>query len=370
MSYMKFTVKNTFNWRNLFTAIFLIIGIIAMYIILRNYSLKTIFNTYRNFDPLFLGFYLLAVISIFFVLTWRWDVILKSRKIKVPFIKLFFYRIIGTAINFFTPGPRVGGEPTQASLLCKHGVGFTEGLSTIMIDKIIDTAISGILFVVGIILVMLYYSIPQTLKIILVITGIIFTSLVILFFYRMLTHRHFFLHLFKFLRIDHIKNATIQKLEKKIEEIELIMIDFYTNDKKAFMKTIAISILSWLVMFFEYKLATKLLGIELGTHPFTALFFIIAFIGVAVLFPIPMAVGVLEAGQLSAFAILGLPGSAGIALAFLVRMKDITWGLIGLILLAIFGFSPTRIVKTKYNDRKQIIKKRQNGNTQSPPVNS
>ncbi len=369
MSYMKFTVKNTFNWRNLFTAIFLIVGVIAMYVIIHNYSFKAIFDTYRNFDPLFLGFYLLAVTSIFFVLTWRWDVILKSRKIRIPFIKLFCYRIIGIAINFFTPGPRVGGEPTQASLLSRHNVEFTEGLSTIMIDKIIDTSISGILFVVGIILVMLYYSIPQTLKIILVITGIIFISLIALFFYRMLTHRHFFLHLFKFLRIDRIKNATIQKLEKKIEEIELIMIDFYTNDKKAFMQTIGISILSWIVMFFEYTLATRLLGISLGPHPFTALFFIIAFIGVAVLFPIPMAVGVLEAGQLSAFAILGFPGSAGIALAFLVRMKDITWGLIGLILLAIFGFSPTKIVKTKYKERKQIIRKKQNGSVQSPPVN-
>jgi len=39
----------------------------------------------------------------------------------------------------------------------------------------------------------------------------------------------------------------------------------------------------------------------------------------AQLFPIPMALGVLEAGQVSAFAIIRSSANAGVALAFLVR---------------------------------------------------
>jgi uncharacterized membrane protein YbhN (UPF0104 family) len=106
-----------------------------------------------------------------------------------------------------------------------------------------------------------------------------------------------------------------------------------------------------MVMFVEYKVATTLLGLNLG---FVALFFVITFIGLAVLFPVPMAVGVLEAGQVSAFSILGIAGSAGVALAFLVRMKDFTIGIIGLILLTMFGFNIKTTIKRKYKSKNII----------------
>jgi uncharacterized membrane protein YbhN (UPF0104 family) len=64
-----------------------------------------------------------------------------------------------------------------------------------------------------------------------------------------------------------------------------------------------------------------------------------------------MAVGVLEAGQVSAFSIIGIAGSGGVALAFLVRMKDFIWGIIGLILLALFGFNVQKTIKKKYKNK-------------------
>ena len=101
-------------------------------------------------------------------------------------------------------------------------------------------------------------------------------------------------------------------------------------------------------MFFEYKFATMLLGLDIGA---VEIFFIVTFIGLAILFPIPMAVGVLEAGQVSAFALIRLNASAGVALAFLVRMKDIIWALIGLVLLATYGFHVGKVVRKKYGDK-------------------
>jgi uncharacterized membrane protein YbhN (UPF0104 family) len=105
-------------------------------------------------------------------------------------------------------------------------------------------------------------------------------------------------------------------------------------------------------MFFEYKFATTLLGINVGV---IEIFFIVSFIGMAILFPIPMAIGALEAGQISAFAIIGLQASAGIALAFLVRAKDIVTALIGMILLAFYGFHVPKVVQRKYNNKKEPL---------------
>jgi hypothetical protein len=333
------------SWKNFFVTFFIIVGVIATYFIIDEYGLKNIIKFYENFDILLLLAYFFTILLIYATLTWRWDTILRSRGHKIPFHKLYIYRMIGASINFFTPGPRVGGEPTQASLLGKHNVDFTEGLSTIMIDKIIDTTTCGILFIIGAVLVGLRYALPHRAGVLLTTGAIIFLILVILFYYQMLNNRHFFLNIFRFLRLDRTQNKTLKKIEQKIEEIELIMIQFYKHDKKTFMKSLGITLLSWATMFVEYKLATTLLGLNLGV---VELFFIITFIGLAILFPVPMAVGVLEAGQVSAFSMIGLAGSAGVALAFLVRMKDFFFGVIGMILLPMYGFDVKHTIERKY----------------------
>ncbi|MGV8141015.1 MAG: lysylphosphatidylglycerol synthase transmembrane domain-containing protein [Candidatus Woesearchaeota archaeon] len=338
------------GWKNILVLFFILVGVIATYFITKGYGLKNIIGFYKNFDILLLLVYLIIISTIYATLTWRWDTILRSRGHKVPFHKLYIYRMIGASINFFTPGPRVGGAPTQASMLGKHGVQFTEGLSTIMIDKIIDITTCGLLFIIGVFLVGLRYALPHDAGVLLTIGAIVFLTLVILFYNQMLNDKHFFLHIFRFLRLDRTKNKSLKKIEDKIEEMELIMIQFYKHDKKTFMASIGISLLSWVAMFIEYKLATTLLGLNLGM---IELFFIITFVGLAVLFPVPMAVGVLEAGQISAFSMINLAGSAGVALAFLVRMKDFFFGVIGIILLPIYGLDLKETIKHKYARNKK-----------------
>ncbi|GIU68836.1 MAG: hypothetical protein KatS3mg002_0072 [Candidatus Woesearchaeota archaeon] len=333
------------NWKNWLNGSFLLIGIFGLYFILKEQSLKEILNTYKNANITILILYILAVLSILLLLNWRWNCILQSRKIYVPFRKLFIYRIIGISINFLTPGPRVGGEPTQATMLTRHKIDFTEGLSTIMIDKIIDITTSGVLFLIGLSLVGLKYSIAGKFGLILLICGLIFIILIVLFYYRMLNSKHFFLKIFHMLKIYNIKSKTLVKIERKLEEIEGMMIEFYKNNKKSFIKALTISVLSWVAMFFEYKFAAQLLGYNIGV---IEIFFIVSFVGMAMLFPIPMAIGVLEAGQISAFTLLGLPINAGIALAFLVRAKDILISIIGVLLLTFYGFHAPKVVKKKY----------------------
>jgi len=333
------------NLKNFFVGFFLILGIITTYIIIKKYGLRNVVGFYTHFNGWLLLAYFATVFIIFIILTWRWNVILLSRGHKIEFKKLFIYRLIGQSINFFTPGPRVGGEPTQAALLKKHNVEFTEGLSTIMIDKIIDSTTCGVLFIIGALLVSMHYAIPKNEAIYMIIGGGLFLAIIISFYYRMLHDKHFFLNLFKILQLNKIKSKTLKKIEIRIEEIELIMIQFYKHNKKTFLLGITITLLSWVAMFIEYKLATTLLGLNLG---FLELFFIITFIGMAMLFPVPMAVGALEAGQISAFNMIGLAGGAGVALAFLVRMKDFVFGVAGIILLAVFGFDIKTTIEKKY----------------------
>jgi uncharacterized membrane protein YbhN (UPF0104 family) len=54
--------------------------------------------------------------------------------------------------------------------------------------------------------------------------------------------------------------------------------------------------------------------------------------GAAYIFPFPMAIGALEASQVTVFKIMKIPISSGIAMALLIRGKDLLFSFYGLII--------------------------------------
>ncbi len=79
---------------------FVTLGLVAIYLFIKKYGFGTILALYKNFDATTLTAYCVTILILFIVLTWRWDVILRSRGHHVAFHRLFVYRIIGSAINF------------------------------------------------------------------------------------------------------------------------------------------------------------------------------------------------------------------------------------------------------------------------------
>lgn len=90
-------------------------------------------------------------------------------------------------------------------------------------------------------------------------------------------------------------------------------------------------------MFIEYKTALLILGISVIS--FEGLFLIICMMGAAYLIPVPLALGVLEAGQMSIFPAIGLKAAAGIGLSMLIRARDLMWTFLGIIILLVYGFN-------------------------------
>jgi uncharacterized membrane protein YbhN (UPF0104 family) len=50
----------------------------------------------------------------------------------------------------------------------------------------------------------------------------------------------------------------------------------------------------------------------------------------ALLLPLPAAVGALEASQIAAMSLLGFSPATGATLALLIRLRDVTLGIVGL----------------------------------------
>ncbi len=282
------------------------------------------------------------------ILTWRWQIILKSQGVHhISFWKLNNYRLVGQGVSFLTPSGKLGGEPVRAGLTSsRENISFEKSLSSVLIDRTIDISSALAFFSIGVMILLLSFVIPAAIATILVVVCIIALILIITFNYRMLKGKPFFHYLFRFLGLSRIKK--LEKFEEKLVDVEALIIKFYYEDKKYFFYALGISMLSWILMFVEYKIAALMVG-----HNLTPLqiFLVFSFIGIAYMVPVPMGIGSLEASQITAFSLLGISSAAGLALSFLVRLKDLFIAIIGVALLGLYGFNIRKTVDdTKYID--------------------
>jgi uncharacterized membrane protein YbhN (UPF0104 family) len=103
-----------------------------------------------------------------------------------------------------------------------------------------------------------------------------------------------------------------------------------------------ISILTWVGVLGEFWLLTHMLGLSLT--PLQALTSLVA-ARIAILLPVPAGLGTLEAGQVLAMQIVGADPSAGIAIAVVIRARDLVLGLVGLALGGIHLWQSTGMLK-------------------------
>ena len=163
-----------------------------------------------------------------------------------------------------------------------------------------------------------------------------FLTLTSLFYLRTFNGKPFFSLIFKISKLSKIKLV--------VEQFESVIADFYKNHRKVFWKTFWINILSWVLMFFEYKTALLALGFNAN---FGLIFLVFSMVGLAYVLPIPLAIGSLEAGQLSLSKLSNLPTASGLALAFLTRARDILVAIIGLTVIAFEGVGVVKALKTQ-----------------------
>lgn len=312
----------------------IILGIVVFTSILSTFSFREVLASFKNFEFKYVIGFLCASLFIQAMLTLRWMVVLKYQGIKLNFWKASLYRLAGYSVSYLTPGPRVGGEPVTAALMRREGVEFKNALSGIGIDKVIETACSGIFFVFGGLIVLMTVNLPESVKLTLTIVLVLFSLIISYFIYKLSRGEYFFSHLFRVIRLH--KVSFLKKFEQNIEFFEDLLVSFYKHKKLYFFATIFISVLTWIGMYFEYQCLAYILGIQIGVDK---IFLIVSFVGVAMLTPVPMALGTMEAGQIGAFAIFGVKKSSAIALSLMVRARDLIIVGIGLIVLSYYGLN-------------------------------
>lgn len=317
----------------------------TFFIITSIIGLLITYFVYSNVDLFLLLKYLLMVISYkifpyFFVtllthilLAYKWDIILRSMEYKIQFYKLFFYRLAGYAVSYLTPSAHVGGEGVRAMLLKRHKIGFSKGLSSVVIEKSIEIVFSIFFVIIGFVILIFNYTLPSN-SIIIIYSLSFLLLFFLIFYYRMSKGLYFFGSLFKLMNIKYKHILKIQEFERNVS-------NFFQHHKKVFYKLLIISILQWILMFFEYGLLLNLLHIHIN---FINIFLVLFAVNLAYIVPLPAALGVLEAFQVSVFRIINLNAAYAIVVSIVIRLKDLFWTIIGLLLLSYYG------IKIKFFD--------------------
>jgi uncharacterized protein (TIRG00374 family) len=132
----------------------------------------------------------------------------------------------------------------------------------------------------------------------------------------------------------------LQKFTELTAGIEDQVVAFCQDHILALAAAMLVSLVTWLVLLTEYWLMLQFLGIDLDLLQTVAVLTIARF---AFLIPLPGALGALEVSQVFALTALGYSSAQGLSLALLIRVRDLLFGVLGLLLgSALLGGRPSR----------------------------
>lgn len=317
------------------------VGVIGLVVIFSKVSISKVLMAFNEAAPFPVFMFFFCSFMVMLLFSFRWMMILRAHKHRVPLMHLLKYRIAGYGIGVLTPTAKVGGEPARMMLLKRDGVGMKEAISSVLTDKIVEISTNFTFFMVGLILIILHLGITRNLKIFIFISLVVLGMLIFLFYYQMLRGRFFFAKAYRVLRLHTVKR--LAGVEFKVKEFERIMISYHSEHRKNFYGVVFISFLGWFFTFGELYFGYKVIGVPHVS--LVQLFITITAIGVAFLIPIPMAVGALEAIQISSFALMGFTSAQAIALSFMVRSLDLFWTVIAVFLISSYGLDVVKIFR-------------------------
>ncbi len=269
--------------------------------------------------------------------TWKWQEILKGGEVSISFKKLFNPYLAGFALIYLAPIIIWAGEIFRGYILKeRHSVPWSKGMASVIIDRILEwTANLTVIFFGGIFFFLTIGLSPIKL-------GIIFGAVFLIF----LLFVAFFS--FKSAKRESIIRFFLFSNHTQPFEIEKEIFDFFKLKKIAMWKAISLSFLRAAIMYFRAWLLVSFLGRSVGALPALS---ILGFNYLAVMIPIPAALGSHEAIQTFAFNSLGLGASTAAAFTMIVRGAELIVASVGLIILFRLG-----IILFKNNLFKKINK--------------
>jgi uncharacterized protein (TIRG00374 family) len=153
---MKKTTKRTRTWLRWTAG--LILGGIFLYLAVKDIPLQEVGSVLSQAKPGWVAVALVGMVLNNTAKVWRWQVLLSERRLRVPFGLGLRAILVGQMLNFVLPART--GDVSRAYLVGIQGTGTVYALGTILLEKIFDTLLYGLLFLIT----ALFFPLPNWLN--------------------------------------------------------------------------------------------------------------------------------------------------------------------------------------------------------------
>lgn len=274
-------------------------------------------------------------VGILFLFGLRWWLILRAEGVEVSVISVFRYRLAAFGVSYFTPGPHFGGEPLQVYFIHRrHGAPMATALATVTLDKLIELLINFAFLMAGLITVAASGLLGGELRWEAALAAGGALSLPALYLLGLWRGQRPITGLTRGLAARFPAAEWWERISSVVEPAENQMGEFGRNHPVTVLVALGVSLLAWCTMILEFGLLLHFLGIRPGLSGLIA---IMTAARLALLTPLPGALGALEGGQVLAFEALGYGPEVGLAVSLLIRGRDVCFGLVGLLWGGVFN---------------------------------
>jgi len=296
-------------------------------------------------------FLLLFFLTFGKILAWavRWKIILKGMGFsKLSFKTLFSARLGEMSMSYVTPGMYCGGEVVRLLVLRKKTrISLTQGMVSIVSDRIIEITSFGIFAFLGVLIALFRRSL----------TGVFFyflltlLPLILVFLIFRLFKSNKIPKLIKFFHLDKIKlfKQSEEDLSEKARFICESIVNLFKNCPRMVFQSIILSLLSFILTVFQIVFFIKFLG-QSGIFNDAVLVRILSlFSGII---PIPAALGIYEGINALSFQMVRLTPETGLSFTLIIRLIDFIFVAAGfLIIIYYLSHHFFQIINNKKNNR-------------------
>ena len=247
----------------------------------------------------------------------------------IPFRQLLAARIAGDAVNYVTPTATLGGEFVRTRFLNGQATG-TALVASVTVAKLAQTVGQIIFVLIGLTVVLDDTPLPSTIRHGLMAGSAAFSALTVVLV--LAQRRGMFapaLRLAGRLRLS----ARAPELVRELQHLDEEIARFHGDANGAFFLSVSSFFAGWCMGIVEIYLILWFLGVPVTVHRALT----IEVLSVAIdgmLFFVPAKLGTQEGGKVLIFTVLGLDPARGLALGILRRIRELTWALIGLLILS------------------------------------
>lgn len=314
---------------------FFIFGMVVLAIMLTQLDFQEVWQGLRH-----AGYWTLAVVLLWALLyilnTAAWYVIINAgERTRLNFWWLYKITVSGFALNYATPGGLVGGEPYRIMALSPH-IG-TERASSSVILYVMTHIFSHFWFwLLSIFLFLAIHPLNALMATILSLAAVF--CLLGLWFFIVGYRKGLAVRAMNLLRhIPFVKRWATRFIDRHRQQLDTIdsqIAALHKQNRKSFVTAVALElacrIISALEIYFILRIVTPQVGFAdcVLILAFTSLF-------ANLLFFLPLQLGGREGGFLMSVAGLGMSASDGVFVALIVRLRELLWTGIGLLLIKI-----------------------------------